>query len=127
MRVRRGVIHEYPLALSHAPVPVTPAAAVIAPIMNCMHMGGSVTPRRERRKIAGRGVGLGKTGRPGAALGGVGAPDRGTGARSGSGTVRGTGINDARSSSAARRACSMASVMTLSPAILHLGAVVLEA
>jgi hypothetical protein len=41
MRVRRGVIHEYPLALSHAPVPVTPAAAVIAPIMNCMHMGGA--------------------------------------------------------------------------------------
>ena len=46
MRVRRGVIHEYPLALSHAPVPVTPAAAVIAPIMNCMHIEGSVAPAR---------------------------------------------------------------------------------
>ena len=46
MRVRRGVIHGYPLALSHAPVPVTPAAAVIAPIMNCMHIEGSVAPAR---------------------------------------------------------------------------------
>jgi hypothetical protein len=33
-RIRRGVIHEKPLALSHARMPVTPAAAVVAPIMH---------------------------------------------------------------------------------------------
>jgi hypothetical protein len=41
MRIRRGVIHEKPLALSHALVPVTVAPAVIAPIMHCMHMGAA--------------------------------------------------------------------------------------
>jgi hypothetical protein len=40
-RIRRGVIHEKRFALSHARVPVTPAPAVIAPIMHCIHIGGA--------------------------------------------------------------------------------------
>ncbi len=37
-RIRRGVIHANPLVASHARVPVTPAAAVVAPIMHWAHM-----------------------------------------------------------------------------------------
>jgi hypothetical protein len=40
-RIRRGVRNEKPFALSHARVPVTPAPAVIVPIMHCIHMGGA--------------------------------------------------------------------------------------
>jgi hypothetical protein len=37
-RIRRGVIHEKPFAASHTRVPVTLAAAVVAPIMHWAHM-----------------------------------------------------------------------------------------
>jgi hypothetical protein len=42
-RSRRGVIHAKPFAASHARVPVTPAAAVVAPIMHWAHMGQNLT------------------------------------------------------------------------------------
>ena len=37
-RSLRGVIHEKPLAASHALMPVAPAAAVEAASMHCAHM-----------------------------------------------------------------------------------------
>jgi hypothetical protein len=37
-RIRRGDIHEAPFAASHARMPVTPTAAVVAPIMHWAHI-----------------------------------------------------------------------------------------
>ena len=47
--VLRGVIQLKPLATSQARMPLTPAAAVVAPIMHCAHMGGSLDPKEGRR------------------------------------------------------------------------------